>query len=132
MMYVLVNTSCFLMCIILTPSWKPPGIRRARWRTLYRFCSLMGALLSLTLMFIVHWAWALGVIFGMLIIYIYISYRGLKADWGSGLQGLKFQLSMIVLHQLQKETLYTLNWRPQLLCYYSISDNARYSVEQLL
>ena len=70
MMYTMVNSACFLMCIIMSPSWKPPGFRRARWRFAYRLSSLLGAFMSVAFMFIISWYWALVVITVSIVLYL--------------------------------------------------------------
>jgi hypothetical protein len=71
-------------------------------------------------MFIVLWYVAVVIIFVVVALYIYVSYNRTKVAWGSGLQGIKFQVAMSVLNALQREKSYTLNWRPQILCFYHI------------
>jgi hypothetical protein len=89
-----------VMCILRPPTWRPKGISRKRWQFFYTIASCLGAVLSITLMFLVLWYVALIIIFVVCILYFYVSYTRTKVTWGSGLQGLKFQLAMSVLSNL--------------------------------
>lgn len=131
-MFVMVNFSCFVMCFLLPPTWKPPGIRKFRWRLCYKVTSICGALMSVVFMFMIEWIWALCVTFAACMLYVYISVKGITWEWGSGMKGLKLQIALSVLHNYQKEKSYTLHWKPKILCYYQHLDNSEYTPEQLL
>ena len=45
---------------------------------------------------------------------------GARAEWGSGLDGIKFQLALAALESLDDQQDHTVNWRPQMLILYSI------------
>jgi len=74
-------------------------------------------------MFLVMWYWALVVLFIFFALYTYVSCSGVTAEWGSGIQGIKFQVALSMLHNLDKEKEYTLNWRPQILALYKYKEN---------
>lgn len=46
------------------------------------------------LMFAIVWYWALAAIFIAALLYIYIDYRQVQVDWGTGLGGLRLQLAV--------------------------------------
>lgn len=45
-------------------------------------------------MFAIVWYWALAAIFIAALLYIYIDYRQVQVDWGTGLGGLRLQLAV--------------------------------------
>ena len=132
MMYVMINFSCFILCFLLPPSFKPPGIRKARWRYIYKLVALSGTLLSIVFMFMIQWLWAIVVVLFTFTLYFGISYKGFRKDWGSAMEGLKYQVAMLVLHNYSKEKEFTINWRPQVLCHFNFSEKTDYKVDSLV
>jgi amino acid transporter len=57
--YANMNFSCFILTVLKAPSWRPAGIVRKRWRVWYQFIGFAGAILCVTIMFIVDWISAL-------------------------------------------------------------------------
>lgn len=45
-------------------------------------------------MFAIVWYWAVAAIFLAALLYIYIDYRQVQVDWGTGLGGLRLQLAV--------------------------------------
>ena len=68
--YMFVNFACVLQSLLKAPNWRP------RFKFYHWIPSLLGALLCLTLMFLVSWYYALVALVLACIIYKYIEYRG--------------------------------------------------------
>ena len=132
LVYLTINFTSFTMCILSPPTWKLKGLHNTFWKYFYLGCAGGGSLISLGLMFFANYIGAAVGLFVLFGVYSYISYRGVSTNWGSGVQGIKFHLALSQLHSYQKEKIVNTNWRPQLLCYYKISEEADYTPSQLL
>ncbi|ROL44717.1 Solute carrier family 12 member 7 [Anabarilius grahami] len=77
--------------------------------------SFLGMSLSLSLMFVSSWYYALVVILIAGCIYKYIEYRGAEKEWGDGIRGLSLNAARYALIKLEEAPPHTKNWRPQLL-----------------
>ncbi|KTF81738.1 hypothetical protein cypCar_00029342 [Cyprinus carpio] len=77
--------------------------------------SFLGMSLSLSLMFVSSWYYALVVILISGCIYKYIEYRGAEKEWGDGIRGLSLNAAQYALIKLEEAPPHTKNWRPQLL-----------------
>ena len=72
-------------------------------------------------MFLVDPVWAGVTILLALLLYAYISYNSQRNEWGSGLDGLKFNLALQSLLSLQSGQKHRVNWRPHLLVLYRVN-----------
>ncbi|CAM6087999.1 unnamed protein product [Calypogeia fissa] len=108
--YSALNLSCFVFSIVQAPSWRP------KWKFYHWTAALAGFLLCFAISFVIKWYMAIVAVVVQAFIYIYIDYRQVEVDWGSGLGGLRLQLAVQSIHAVGHEARYTVNWRPQLLC----------------
>jgi len=123
LMHAFMNFSCGILTFLMSTSWRPAGIHKKRYRLFYLLSSWSGFFVCIISMFFVQWYWALGVIILSAGFYIYIEYKGTASAWGSGLSGLRYKYAVSALNDLADEQKYAINWRPQLLCLYKVSEN---------
>lgn len=109
MCYLFVNLACAVQTLLRTPNWRP------RFKFYHWSLSFLGMSLSLSLMFVSSWYYALVVILIAGCIYKYIEYRGAVKEWGDGLRGLSLNAARYALIKLEEAQPHTKNWRPQLL-----------------
>ncbi|XP_059419723.1 solute carrier family 12 member 7-like isoform X4 [Carassius carassius] len=109
MCYLFVNLSCAVQTLLRTPNWRP------RFKFYHWSLSFLGMSLSLSLMFVSSWYYALVVILISGCIYKYIEYRGAEKEWGDGIRGLSLNAAQYALIKLEEAPPHTKNWRPQLL-----------------
>lgn len=80
----------------------------------------LGTVVCLSIMFIISPYWALGVLFVASLLYLYINWRLEQHEWGSAMDGIRFQLALSSLIQLEQGVQHAVNWRPQILILYRI------------
>ena len=107
--YGLLNLATFYEAITKNPSYRP-RFRYSHWIT-----SLAGTVGCVAVMFLVNWIWALIAIFGMAILYFYISQKQVETRWGDLQNGLLFERTRKNLFRLEKELHHPKNWRPIIL-----------------
>ncbi|XP_067220269.1 solute carrier family 12 member 7 isoform X2 [Chanodichthys erythropterus] len=109
MCYLFVNLACAVQTLLRTPNWRP------RFKFYHWSLSFLGMSLSLSLMFVSSWYYALVVILIAGCTYKYIEYRGAEKEWGDGIRGLSLNAARYALIKLEEAPPHTKNWRPQLL-----------------
>ncbi|XP_043117839.1 solute carrier family 12 member 7 isoform X2 [Puntigrus tetrazona] len=109
MCYLFVNLACAVQTLLRTPNWRP------RFKFYHWSLSFLGMSLSLSLMFVSSWYYALVVMLFSGCIYKYIEYRGAEKEWGDGIRGLSLNAAQYALIKLEEAPPHTKNWRPQLL-----------------
>uniref|UniRef100_A0A672SMZ1 Solute carrier family 12 member 7-like n=1 Tax=Sinocyclocheilus grahami TaxID=75366 RepID=A0A672SMZ1_SINGR len=109
MCYLFVNLACAVQTLLRTPNWRP------RFKFYHWSLSFLGMSLSLSLMFVSSWYYALVVLLISGCIYKYIEYRGAEKEWGDGIRGLSLNAAQYALIKLEEAPPHTKNWRPQLL-----------------
>ena len=92
--YAFMNISCLILTILRSPTWRPKGIFKKRWRTFHILISSLGFVMCLVVMVVVSVYWALGVVALALGLYLLLSWKGEEAEWGSGLDGVRYNLAM--------------------------------------
>eukprot|EP00771_Trimastix_marina_P002565 gnl/Trimastix_PCT/3704.p1 GENE.gnl/Trimastix_PCT/3704~~gnl/Trimastix_PCT/3704.p1 ORF type:complete len:1089 (+),score=198.39 gnl/Trimastix_PCT/3704:48-3314(+) len=107
--YASINLACFVLAFIKAPNFRP------RYRFFHWITAGIGLLFCVTFMFMINWYIALISIFVAFLIYKAIEWRGLAADWGDGLKGLRYQNARNSLLALEPFPIHTKNWRPQVL-----------------
>lgn len=118
--YAFMNFSCFALTWLRPPAWRPKGITKKRWRCQYLFFSFMGFLICLTIMFTIdHW-WAIIATVVSVFLYALIDWQLKAKEWGSATDGIRHQLALKALMQLEESQNHHVNWRPQLLVLYRI------------
>ncbi|XP_016386511.1 solute carrier family 12 member 7-like isoform X5 [Sinocyclocheilus rhinocerous] len=109
MCYLFVNLACAVQTLLRTPNWRP------RFKFYHWSLSFLGMSLSLSLMFVSSWYYALVAILFSGCMYKYIEYRGAEKEWGDGIRGLSLNAAQYALIKLEEAPPHTKNWRPQLL-----------------
>jgi len=71
-------------------------------------------------MIIVSQLYAIVVLLCSFCLYLYINWRLEQAEWGSALDGIRYQLALNSLIQLEESGHHAVNWRPQVLVLYRI------------
>ena len=109
--YAFVNAACLLQDVLKEPNWRP------RFRFYHPATSAIGLCLCLFIMFYTRWYFALASILVVIALYGYIQYRKVEAQWGDGLQGLRYHQARKSLEELEKldGASHIKNWRPQVL-----------------
>lgn len=118
--YTFMNFSCFVLTYVRSPGFRPAGMSRRRWRFWYMCTGLLGSCVCLSIMIIVSQLWAIVVLLSSFSLYLYINWRLEQAEWGSALDGIRYQLALNSLIQLEESGHHAVNWRPQVLVLYRI------------
>eukprot|EP00927_Polykrikos_kofoidii_P035907 TRINITY_DN3039_c0_g1_i3.p1 TRINITY_DN3039_c0_g1~~TRINITY_DN3039_c0_g1_i3.p1 ORF type:complete len:1083 (-),score=175.78 TRINITY_DN3039_c0_g1_i3:36-3284(-) len=118
--YANMNLSCFMLTILKSTTWRPKGIHHKRWRIWYLVTSGSGTCICLWIMFTIDPYWALAALFISMILYLYMNYKIEQRGWGSAMDGIRFQLALGSLLQLEGSQVHRVNWRPQILILYRI------------
>eukprot|EP00437_Effrenium_voratum_P000844 CAMPEP_0181433456 /NCGR_PEP_ID=MMETSP1110-20121109/19301_1 /TAXON_ID=174948 /ORGANISM="Symbiodinium sp., Strain CCMP421" /LENGTH=1044 /DNA_ID=CAMNT_0023556909 /DNA_START=133 /DNA_END=3267 /DNA_ORIENTATION=+ len=118
--YSFMNFSCFILTWVRSPGFRPTGMSRRRWRIWYMSTGLIGSIVCLSIMAIVSELWALAVLAFSFGLYLYINWKLEQAEWGSALDGMRYQLALNSLIQLESSGHHAVNWRPQVLILYRI------------
>jgi len=118
--YAFMNFSCFALTWLKSPAWRPKGVQRKRWRFWYLGTGSLGFTICLTIMFTIDPLWALSALFISLCLYFYINYKLEARGWGSAMDGIRFQLALTSLIQIEGSQHHHVNWRPQVLILYRI------------
>jgi amino acid transporter len=108
--YSALNLSCLVLSAVNAPSWRP------KWRYYHWSAALVGFLACAAMNFVIVWYWALVAMVFLIFVYIYIDFRQVEVNWGTGLGGLCLQIAVRGILSVGEEARYTVNWRPQLLC----------------
>eukprot|EP00929_Paragymnodinium_shiwhaense_P111850 TRINITY_DN8013_c0_g1_i1.p1 TRINITY_DN8013_c0_g1~~TRINITY_DN8013_c0_g1_i1.p1 ORF type:complete len:1128 (+),score=266.09 TRINITY_DN8013_c0_g1_i1:221-3604(+) len=119
--YMFMNLSCFTLTILKSPAWRPAGIHRKRWRLWYKITSGSGVCICLTIMFTISVPWAIAALCLASTLYFYVSWKIEEQGWGSAMDGIRFQLALNSLIQLESQQNHKVNWRPQVLILYKLN-----------
>ena len=118
--YGFLNIACLMLTVLRSPTWRPTGIFQKRWRAFYITASVLGFLACLGIALVVSRYWTVGVVFFAIFLYWYVASQGEEAEWGSGMDGLRYGLAMGALLGLKREQHRKINWRPQLLALFPL------------
>jgi potassium/chloride transporter 4/5/6 len=113
--YAFLSVTCCLLTILRTTTWRPEGIFHKRWRMWYIVWGLLGFGVSIFIMVDVGAQYSLFVFLLSVALYLYIEFRGSAVEWGSGLDGFRFNFAMKILQGLSHKPERKINWRPQIL-----------------
>ncbi|CAF0929755.1 unnamed protein product [Brachionus calyciflorus] len=109
MSYALVNYSCFDNSLAKTPGWRPAFKYYNKW------VSLFGALLCITVMFLIQW-WAALISFIIIGgLHIYVKQSKPSINWGSSTQAHIFRRSLEYSLKLMNIEEHVKNYRPNFL-----------------
>merc|ERR1712232_757317 len=118
--YTFMNVSCFSLTWLKSPQWRPTGIQRRRWRLWYLGTGGFGFCICLSIMFTVSAIWAVAALGLAAAVYFYINWKLENAEWGSSLDGIRFNMALDSLIKLEKCQNDMVNWRPQVLILYKL------------
>ncbi|KAG8198108.1 hypothetical protein JTE90_020931 [Oedothorax gibbosus] len=107
--YCLINFSCFHATFARSPGFRPSFKYYNLW------LSLLGAILCLSVMFIMNWWTALLSFAIILTLYIYIYYRKPDVNWGSSTQAQTYKTALSSAYRLNNVHEHVKNYRPQIL-----------------
>ncbi|KAJ3593093.1 hypothetical protein NHX12_005430 [Muraenolepis orangiensis] len=107
--YALINFSCFHASYAKSPGWRPAYKFYNMW------LSLAGAVLCCVVMFVINW-WAALLTYGIeILLYIYVTVKKPKVNWGSSTQAVTFVSAVSNALSLSSVEDHVKNFRPQIL-----------------
>ena len=107
--YGTINLASFYESISANPSFRPT-FKLNHWSI-----SLLGALASLAIMFLINWIWASIAIIVATSLFLVIKRAQLIVQWGDVLSGYAYRRARNALLALEREKYYPKNWRPSIL-----------------
>ncbi|KAF4677546.1 hypothetical protein FOL47_000934 [Perkinsus chesapeaki] len=116
--YACINLSCLVQTVLRSVSWRPEGIHTTYGRAWYITSSLLGFIACCGMMLTVHVVFALVVFAICIAVYLYTDYVNEQAAWGSGIDGIRYNLALQTLLAKGNEQSRRVNWRPQPLVIY--------------
>ena len=109
MSYALVNYACFDASVSKTPGWRPSFKYYNKW------ISLFGAILCITIMFLIKWWAALVSFLCILAIYLYVKQTKPDINWGSTGEAHIYRRSLEYSLKLMNIKEHVKNYRPNFL-----------------
>ncbi|KAA0715022.1 Solute carrier family 12 member 3 [Triplophysa tibetana] len=107
--YALINFSCFHASITNSPGWRPTFRFYSKW------LSLLGAVVSVIIMFLLTW-WAALIAIGIVIFLLgYVQYKKPSVNWGSSVQASTYKMALSHCIGLNQVEDHIKNYRPQCL-----------------
>ncbi|KAK9958911.1 hypothetical protein ABG768_011009 [Culter alburnus] len=107
--YALINFSCFHASITNSPGWRPTFRFYSKW------LSLLGAVVSVIIMFLLTW-WAALIAIGIVIFLLgYVLYKKPEVNWGSSMQASSYNMALSQCVGLNQVEDHIKNYRPQCL-----------------
>ena len=114
--YGFANGACFLLVVLRSPNFRPKSAIANAWT------AGLGALLCITMMFIINPFVACGTFICSALVYYYITVAGVHHDWGDALFDLRWYTTRKSLLQLDGYgPVHAKNWRPNLMLLTKIS-----------
>uniref|UniRef100_A0A6Q2XR06 Solute carrier family 12 member 3 n=1 Tax=Esox lucius TaxID=8010 RepID=A0A6Q2XR06_ESOLU len=107
--YALINFSCFHASITNSPGWRPSFRFYSKW------LALLGAVVSVIIMFLLTW-WAALIAIGIVIFLLgYVLYKKPSVNWGSSVQAGSYNMALSYCVGLNQVDEHIKNYRPQCL-----------------
>ncbi|XP_030646656.1 solute carrier family 12 member 3 [Chanos chanos] len=107
--YALINFSCFHASITNSPGWRPSFQYYSKW------ASLVGAVVSVIIMFLLTW-WAALIAIGVVLFLLgYVLYKKPSVNWGSSVQAGSYNMALSHCVSLNHIDDHIKNYRPQCL-----------------
>ncbi|XP_053478961.1 solute carrier family 12 member 3 isoform X1 [Ictalurus furcatus] len=107
--YALINFSCFHASITNSPGWRPSFRYYSKW------ASLVGAVVSVVIMFLLTW-WAALIAIGIVLFLLgYVLYKKPSVNWGSSVQAGSYNMALSYCVGLNHVDEHIKNYRPQCL-----------------
>uniref|UniRef100_A0A1I7RP02 Solute carrier family 12 member 3 n=1 Tax=Bursaphelenchus xylophilus TaxID=6326 RepID=A0A1I7RP02_BURXY len=107
--YALVNYACFDCSMAKTPGFRPAFKYYNKW------VSLVGAILCISVMFVMNWFTALLTFFFFALLFLYMHHRKPEVNWGSTLQAHNYRNALQSVTKLERTDEHVKNYRPQIL-----------------
>ncbi len=107
--YGTINLASFYESISANPSFRPT-FKLNHWSI-----SLLGALMSLIVMYLINWIWASVAIVAASAMFIIIKRAELTVQWGDVRSGYAYRRARKALLTLENERYHPKNWRPSIL-----------------
>lgn len=107
--YALINFSTFHASLAKPVGWRPTFKFYNMW------LSLIGAVLCVSVMFLISWSTALITLGTVLALYLIVSYRKPDVNWGSTTQAQTYKNALNSVQQLNFVEDHVKNYRPQIL-----------------
>ena len=107
--YALINYACFDNSFADSPGFRPGFKFYNMW------VSLVGALLCISVMFVVSWATALMTFIFFAGLYFYLVHRKPDVNWGSSTQAHSYRNALLSVSKLDNTDEHVKTYRPQLL-----------------
>ncbi|KAI9215790.1 amino acid permease-domain-containing protein, partial [Blastocladiella britannica] len=108
--YAALNLGTALGGFTHAPTWRPT------WKYFHWAVSLSGAMLCITLMFVLSWWIALGALTAALILYYAVQLHGASGQWGyDGWWSFAMQVARQNLWRLESMSITAGTWRPQII-----------------
>ncbi|XP_018915712.2 bumetanide-sensitive sodium-(potassium)-chloride cotransporter [Bemisia tabaci] len=107
--YALINFSTFHASLAKPVGWRPTFKYYNMW------LSLIGAILCVTVMFLISWATALITFALNFALYLIVAYRKPDVNWGSSTQAQTYKSALSAVQQLSRVEDHVKNYRPQIL-----------------
>ncbi|MEX0982220.1 MAG: amino acid permease [Bacteroidales bacterium] len=121
--YGTINLASFYESISANISFRPT-FKLNHWSI-----SLLGALISLVIMFLINWIWASIAIIVATALFLGIKRAELIVKWGDVLSGYAYRRARNALLILEKEKYYPKNWRPSILTLSGLTGSRMYLVK---
>uniref|UniRef100_A0A8C9TJ19 Solute carrier family 12 member 3 n=1 Tax=Scleropages formosus TaxID=113540 RepID=A0A8C9TJ19_SCLFO len=107
--YALINFSCFHASVTNSPGWRPSFRYYSKWT------SLVGAIVSVVIMFLLTW-WAALIAIGIILFLLaYVLYKKPNVNWGSSVQASSYNMALSHSVGLNHIEDHIKNYRPQCL-----------------
>ena len=116
-----INAACFLLDWQGSPNWRPT------WKYFHKLTALGGVLLSVAIMIMTSWYFALASTILALALYAYIEKRTKERDWGDGIVGMRAERARDALLKIDKYKTHVKNWRPKYLALGSVNEKGEIS-----
>ncbi|CAD5223562.1 unnamed protein product [Bursaphelenchus okinawaensis] len=107
--YALINYACFDNSFAHSPGFRPAFKYYNMW------VSLVGAIMCVTVMFIVSWLTALLTFFFFALLFMYLSHRKPDVNWGSSTQAHSYRNALHGMTKLENTDEHVKNYRPQIM-----------------
>ncbi|XP_059932706.1 solute carrier family 12 member 10, tandem duplicate 1 [Gadus macrocephalus] len=107
--YALINFSCFHASITNSPGWRPSFHYYSKWT------ALVGAMISVGLMFAFSWRVAVVTVCIILFLFAYVAYNKPQVNWGTSLQAGRYNIALSYSVALSRVEDHVKNFRPQCL-----------------
>ncbi|KAK5976579.1 hypothetical protein GCK32_011629, partial [Trichostrongylus colubriformis] len=107
--YALVNYACFIACLSQTPGFRPAFRYYSPW------LSLFGAVMCVSIMFVMSWPTTLFTCMFFFAVYTFIRHLKPDVNWGTSTTATTYKHALNGVMKLTKDEPHVKNYRPQVL-----------------